>query len=74
MKGRPEGTYLDLAGRRYGRLTAVRPAGKYKENEYLWLCKCDCGGEKTVRITSLRCGHTKSCGCLVRKRQKAVAA
>jgi hypothetical protein len=71
---RPEGTYLDLAGRRYGRLTAVRPAGKYKEHEYLWLCECDCGGEKVVRNTSLRCGYTKSCGCIKPGPKPRVAA
>jgi len=27
-------------------------------------CKCDCGNECVVRLTDLRSGHTKSCGCL----------
>lgn len=33
-------------------------------------CICDCGNEKTVRISNLRNGHVKSCGCL-RKEQIA---
>ena len=57
---------LDLRGRRFGRLVAVRyivrPAGK----QNAWRCQCDCGKRATVITASLRNGNTQSCGCLHR--------
>jgi AraC-like DNA-binding protein len=72
--GRQSGTYRDIAGERFGRLVAVRPAGRYRLNEYCWLCQCDCGGTKIVRIASLRTGSTRSCGCIKRGPRPKVAA
>lgn len=55
----------DLAGRPFGRLTAIvcesRPTA-YKRRIY-WLCKCECGNQLWTRATSLIQGRTKSCGC-----------
>ena len=34
------------------------------------LCKCDCGVKKTVRLSHLNNGNTKSCGCLQREINK----
>ena len=58
----------DLCGQRFGRLVAVRfdsmhsfPNGKRGQR---WLVRCDCGREFTVLRTSIRDGHTNSCGCL----------
>lgn len=56
----------DLAGMKFGNLTAIRPCGK-KNNRTVWLCKCDCGNEIEVVGTSLSSGNTKSCGCLTKK-------
>lgn len=56
------GKKLDLTGRRFGKLTVLRPA----ENlgiKTAWICRCDCGQETVVRTNSLRSGHTVSCGC-----------
>jgi hypothetical protein len=56
---------LDLAGQRFGRLLAIRPAPKNPMKKgSLWICLCDCGKETTVWIGSLRSGNTQSCGCL----------
>src|SRR5690606_12913575 len=33
-----------------------------------WKCRCDCGKEVTVYMSSLRSGSTTSCGCLQRER------
>ena len=54
---------LDLKDARFGRLVAVR---EMERNGYhrMWLCVCDCGGEKIVAMNALRMGRTKSCGCL----------
>ncbi|MCI8887553.1 MAG: hypothetical protein HFG70_05645 [Hungatella sp.] len=53
---------LDLTGQRYGKLTVLGPAANIG-NRTAWLCRCDCGREKTVKTYHLRCGHTKTCGC-----------
>jgi hypothetical protein len=62
----------DIAGRRFGKLTAVRyshsticrrsgRSGTYWAVH--WAVRCDCGVEKIVRRSSLMSGDTKSCGC-----------
>lgn len=33
----------DLTGKRFDRLYVIKLDEKNKSNEYLWLCKCDCG-------------------------------
>lgn len=53
----------DLSGQRFGRLVAVKPFGKNKYGNILWLCKCDCGNEHIVSSGKLVQGKSKSCGC-----------
>lgn len=53
----------DLAGKRFGRLVAVRDSGK-KNGAYVWECMCDCGTVAYVDGRKLKNGHTKSCGCI----------
>ena len=53
-----------MIGESFGKLKVVDKAGKNKRNEYLWLCKCECGGEKIIKSYNLKIGKTKSCGCL----------
>lgn len=36
---------------------------KNKRNH--WICKCDCGKQKTVSGSKLKNGNTKSCGCIL---------
>src|SRR6266436_9147507 len=66
------GRFLELAGKRFGKLTAVKRVDKTKHGKYKWLCVCDCGGEKVVCTNKLNRGLTRSCGCLhgVWKRRK----
>lgn len=54
---------IDLIGSRFGRLTVV-VAAESKKKQRQWVCRCDCGNEKTVSTALLRGGITKSCGCL----------
>lgn len=54
---------LDLAGRKFGRLTAIEKVGK-QNGHITWRCKCDCGNEAVVQGTALKNGYTQSCGCL----------
>lgn len=57
----------DISGKRFGRLVAIRYAGKSKGNQTLWECKCDCGNISIVHQQDLTTGHTKSCGCYSRE-------
>ena len=59
----------NLIGQIFGRLTVKEYAGK-NINHPEWLCRCECGVTKTVRVYSLRNGATKSCGCLCRENSK----
>src|SRR4051812_17795808 len=56
----------NLTGQRFGRLVAIEPVGK-RDREVVWRCHCDCGGTVDTRGSSLRRGHTQSCGCLARE-------
>lgn len=56
-------TPMDVANVRFGRLTAVKRT-QWDNGSSKWLCKCDCGKEKEVRLTHLRSGLSLSCGCL----------
>ena len=57
----------DLVGKKFNRLTVVRPLGKHerKTKGYNWLCQCDCGNYVHANGSKLKSGHAKSCGCMV---------
>lgn len=57
------GVPIDCTGAKFGRVTAIKPVGKNKRNNVLWLCRCDCGKQFVTPYHLLKCGHTKSCGC-----------
>lgn len=52
---------IDIAGQRFGRLTAIDVAHKGKIR--VWRCRCDCGNIVAHRVADLRNGHIRSCGC-----------
>lgn len=54
---------VNLAGRRFGRLTVVDRAQSNKHKQAMWNCKCDCGGSKAVIGSLLTGGRCVSCGC-----------
>jgi hypothetical protein len=55
---------LDLAGQKFGRLIAIRVSRRDKYRQNVWECICDCGNTAEVKASSLKSGHTRSCGCL----------
>jgi hypothetical protein len=62
---------VDIAGRKYNRLTADHPTHERSANgrsRIIWHCQCDCGNEQTATADQLRSGAIKSCGCLQRER------
>lgn len=56
---------LDLTGQQFSRLTVIEFS--HSNGSRYWLCRCDCGVEKTIRAGHLRQGLIKSCGCLARE-------
>lgn len=60
------GSFIDLTGQRFGRLTVLYKSFKKGKN-WFWHCKCDCGNEKDIDGRNLRGGHSQSCGCLSRE-------
>jgi hypothetical protein len=59
------GAFINLAGKKFGRLTVVR-RGKNNGHYVMWLCACRCGGRVITRGSSLTSGNTRSCGCMQR--------
>jgi hypothetical protein len=55
---------LKMLNQRFGRLLVVEKTEKRSSNGNIyWNCLCDCGNYKLTTGTSLKRGHTKSCGC-----------
>lgn len=60
---------MDLVGQRFGRLTVLEEAtpiqypSQPRTKTRRLLVRCDCGGEKVVRMDSVRSGASVSCGC-----------
>ena len=59
--------FIDMIGKKFGRLLVVSRDRNNKDGRTRWKCKCDCGNEKTVNGKDLRRGMTKSCGCYHRE-------
>ena len=57
---------VDMKNKKYGRLTVLERVENNSRGDAMWLCQCDCGNRKIVLGTSLRSGHTTSCGCFQR--------
>jgi hypothetical protein len=55
---------VDLTRETYGRLLVLNFAGSDSHGKALWLCRCECGTKTILTGSSLRSGHTRSCGCL----------
>ena len=60
--------FIDVTGVRFGKLVAVcyeiSPKEQLKPKpRYLWLCRCECGGQIHTDSFALRHRGTQSCGC-----------
>lgn len=69
------GPRKDISGERFGRLVAVRPCGTTTGRQTVWLCRCDCGMEKEIRVSNLSRNNrsTQSCGCATSERARKYA-
>lgn len=58
------GKLIDLIGKKFGKLLVLNISPKLDTYFNVhWECLCDCGTSCTVRGSSLKNGHTTSCGC-----------
>lgn len=57
----------NLVGLKFGRLTVLQRTRSDKHKKARWICRCDCGNQKTAGTTGLRRGSVASCGCLRRE-------
>ena len=55
--------FKDLTGKKFGRLTVRKFAGRNEDKRACWECECDCGNTVIVQGKNLRTGNSKSCGC-----------
>lgn len=55
---------MEFIGRKFGHLTVIafdqEGSSPHKQR---WICKCDCGKEKSILRNNLTQGNVKSCGC-----------
>jgi hypothetical protein len=54
----------DYKGRRFNRLVARSHDPLNRKNGTYWWFMCDCGNYKSMRVSNVVTGKTKSCGCL----------
>lgn len=65
---------VSAIGQRFGRLTVIQETPERKSGSVCWVCKCDCGNiTNPIPYTSLKRGHTRSCGCLNRDQHKELS-
>lgn len=59
------GKFIDLSGKRFGKLVAVKRIVSETGHglHAVWECICDCGETTTARSSLLRSENTTSCGC-----------
>lgn len=61
------GKYIDLTGKRFGRLVVIKRAEHEKYGRVAWECLCDCGKKTVVNTNTLKSHHTQSCGCFLKE-------
>ena len=52
---------MDIVGKKFNKWTVLEKSTK---NKRYYLCQCECGTTKEVRIDKLIRGESKSCGCI----------
>lgn len=55
---------VNIAGKKFGRLTAISRSDNSANKRTQWLFRCDCGKEIVAQTHRVTTGHTSSCGCL----------
>lgn len=63
---------IDIAGQKFGKLTAICSTDQVKHGSVVWKCKCDCGNIAYVSVRDLRSGNNQSCGCMRSKGEQKI--
>lgn len=53
----------EIIGKKFGRLTVIKPDTSSSEGRSKWICQCECGNTTSVFRNHLTSGQTTSCGC-----------
>lgn len=56
-------SFNDIVGQKFGKLTVLKYDKTKGKGHTYWICKCDCGTEKSIRKDGLISGAVISCGC-----------
>lgn len=59
--------FIDLTGKRFGKLVVLSLGKKTKNRSTVWDCQCDCGKKIVARNKNLLEGITTDCGCISKK-------
>lgn len=62
--------FIDITGKKFNKLTALKKVNNLHSKKTRWLCKCDCGKLVEVNADNLKSGAVKSCGCLIIEKNK----
>lgn len=54
--------FVNLIGKKFGKLTIIELTNLKSGRNFVWLCKCECGNEKKIGGEFLQKGKSKSCG------------
>jgi hypothetical protein len=52
----------DYSGQRFSSLTVLSYLGHHNKKDSFWLCSCNCGKQKPIRLRCLKSGQNKTCG------------
>lgn len=66
MSNKKRERFIDLRGKKYGRLLVVSVSEKKSSriNGKCWDCICECGKKTVIAGVALRYGNINSCGCI----------
>ncbi|EPK5234575.1 TPA: hypothetical protein ACN1K0_005350, partial [Klebsiella pneumoniae] len=66
------GQPVNIAGKRFGKLVALKYSGISNKQGRLWDCICDCGNTCQVSYGKLNHGATISCGCVYNAHRRSI--
>lgn len=64
---------VDITGQEFGYLKALYPTQRRDSNgSILWHCRCECGNEKDIPVSSLLKGDYISCSCVKKEKGEKI--
>jgi hypothetical protein len=61
-------SFINLTGKKFNKWTVLKLVDEERNGNTYWFCRCECGTERKVTVTSLHQGKSKSCGkCIERE-------